>query len=88
MFGFKYYRHFLVGKHLELRTDHDDLTYLLKTPEPVGQAARYLDTLAEFDFSVLHRPGAQHCNCDALSRRPCSQDTEQPPCRQYRPVSE
>ena len=88
MFGLKYYRHFLVGKHFELRTDHAALTYLLKTPEPVGQAARYLDTLAEFDFSVVHRPGAQHRNCDALSRRPCSRDPGQPPCRQCRPEVE
>ena len=28
MFGLKYYRHFLVGKHFELRTDHAALTYL------------------------------------------------------------
>jgi len=70
MFGLKYYRHFLVGNHFVLRTDHAALTYLMKTPNPVGQSAQYLDTLAEFDMEVVYRPGLQHKNCDALSRRP------------------
>ena len=32
-----------------------------------------MDILAEYDFSVEHRPGLQHCNADALSRLPCKQ---------------
>ena len=85
MFGLKHYRHFLVGSYFHLRTDHAALLYLMKTPNPVGQSARYLDTLAEYDFEIVYRPGVQHRNCDALSRRPCSRDPEAPPCKQCRP---
>jgi len=71
MYGLRQYRHLLLGYHFLLRTDHAALTYLRRTPEPVGQSARYLDKLAEYDFELQHRPGAQHQNADALSRRPC-----------------
>eukprot|EP00731_Ephydatia_muelleri_P017571 Em0010g669a len=50
--------------------------------EPQGQVARWLDILAEYDFSVQHRPGLQHSNADALSRLPCKQcglQTSTPP---------
>ena len=78
MYGLHQYRHLLLGHQFMLRTDHAALTYLLRTPNPVGQSARYLDKLAEFQFEVVHRPGLQHANADALSRRPCDQDPEAP----------
>ena len=64
MYGLRQYRHLLLGHRFLLRTDHAALTYLLRTPEPVGQSARYLDKLAEYDFELQHRPGAQHQNAD------------------------
>jgi hypothetical protein len=45
----------------------------MKTPNPIGQQARWLDILGEFQFKVVHRPGHSHQNADALSRRPCRQ---------------
>ena len=35
--------------------------------------ARWLEILSECNFEVLHRPGVQHKNADALSRSPCKQ---------------
>ena len=61
------------------------LTHLQKTPDPVGQSARYLDKLAEYDFQLLYRPGEQHRNADALSRRPCERAPDAPECTQCRP---
>jgi len=69
-----------------LRTDHAALTYLIKTPNPVGQSARYLTTLAEYNFSIQYRPGNSHRNADALSRRPCGRDRTAPVCRQCGPL--
>jgi len=42
----------------------------------VGQKARWLDLLAEYNFRILHRAGTAHRNCDALSRKPCERDTD------------
>jgi len=86
IFGLKYYRHFLLGYKFVLRTDHAALTYLMKMPNPVGQSARYLSTLAEYNFSIQYRPGDSHHNADALSRRPCGRDRMAPVCQQCGPM--
>jgi len=44
---------------------------LRRLREPIGQQARWLEVMEEFDFVVEHRPGTKHGNADALSRRPC-----------------
>jgi hypothetical protein len=70
IFGFKQFRQFLLGRKFVLRVDHAALTQLRSTPDVVGQAARWLDFIGEYDFDIQHRSGAAHGNCDALSRRP------------------
>ena len=44
---------------------------LRRTPGPVGQQARWLEQMEEYDFIVEHRSGSKHANADAMSRRPC-----------------
>jgi predicted aspartyl protease len=78
IFGFKQFRQFLLGRHFLLRVDHSALTYLRKTKDLMGQAARWLDYIEEYDFSIVHRSGSSHGNCDALSRRP-SEESETTP---------
>ena len=69
----KYYKQYLLGRHFIVRTDHSALTWLRKTPEPIGQRSRWLEQLEEFSFTVEHRSGSKHTNADAMSRRPCRQ---------------
>ncbi|MCG8075029.1 MAG: reverse transcriptase, partial [Candidatus Thiodiazotropha taylori] len=69
----KYYRHYLLGRKFTVRTDHNSLRWMLKTKNPEGQLARWIDTLSSFQFEVQHRPGRKHSNADALSRIPCRQ---------------
>ena len=66
----RYYRHFVLGRHFRLRTDHGSLRWLFHIREPEGQLARWLEYLAEFDFEIEHRAGSKHQNADALSRLP------------------
>jgi predicted aspartyl protease len=77
VYALKQFRQFLLGRHFKLRVDHSALTYLRRTPEVMGQAARWLDLIEEYDFDISHRAGAAHGNCDALSRRPCSPEKEE-----------
>jgi hypothetical protein len=67
----KHFRQYLLGRRFTVRTDHSALQWLRKTPQPIGQQARWLEIMEEFDFVVEHRPGTKHTNADALSRRPC-----------------
>ncbi|MCG7879381.1 MAG: RNase H-like domain-containing protein, partial [Candidatus Thiodiazotropha endolucinida] len=73
----KHFRHFLLGRKFLIRTDHSALKSLMKTKEPEGQQARWIETLAEYDFEVKHRPGKRHGNADALSRAPTRKDTKE-----------
>ena len=65
----KKFRQYLLGKPFRIRTDHAALQWLKRTTEPIGQQARWLEILEEFDYTVEHRPGRLHGNADALSRR-------------------
>jgi hypothetical protein len=69
----KYFRHHLLGRKFIVRTDHAALQWLRNIPEPVGQQARWLGAMEEYEFSIIHRPGTKHGNADAMSRRPLCQ---------------
>ena len=67
----RYFKQYLLGRQFKIRTDHWALTWLRRTPDPIGQQARWLEVLEEFQFSIEHRPGSRHGNADAMSRRYC-----------------
>ena len=58
------YRPFIV------RTDHAPLTHLHTMQPQDKHTLRMLGTLANYNFTVLYRPGKNHANADALSRAP------------------
>ena len=47
------------------------LQWLYRLKDPHHQVARWLEILAEFQFTLQHRPGEHHENADGLSRQ-CS----------------
>ena len=49
-------RCYLIGKKFKVRTDHSALQWLRIFKEPVGQVARLIERLAEYDFEIVHRP--------------------------------
>jgi hypothetical protein len=69
----KYFKHYLLGRKFTVRSDHGALRWLFNFKEPEGQLARWMETLAMFEFEIKHRPGRQHNNADGLSRLPCRQ---------------
>lgn len=99
VFFVQYYRHYLLGRHFVVRSDHKALTWLFSLSEPSGKIARWVEILAPFDFSIQYRPGKLQGHCDALSRcenqRDCvcsKVDTSEPlkcgPCRRRRKRAE
>jgi hypothetical protein len=66
-----HFHHYLLGAKFTVRTDHNSLVWLCHFRELDGQLARWLETLAQYDFEIIHRKGKQHGNADGLSRRPC-----------------
>lgn len=58
---------------LIVRTDHGSLKWLLSFKQPDGQLARWMEDIAPYKPEIQYRPGSQHGNADALSRRPCAE---------------
>ncbi|MBJ3377426.1 hypothetical protein JGC18_25365, partial [Salmonella enterica subsp. enterica serovar Typhimurium] len=62
------------GQKFLVRTDHGALRWLMSFRSPEGQAARWIQRLQEYHFTIKHRNGCFHRNADALSHRPCTAD--------------
>ena len=69
----KYFKQYLYGRRVTVRTDHAALRWVLNFKNPEGQLARWLEVLSQYDLVVEHRSGTKHGNADGLSRRPCKQ---------------
>ena len=63
-------RHYLLGRHFLLCTDHASLRWLVNFRKPEGMAARWIQCVETFDYEVQNRQGKAHGNADALSRWP------------------
>ncbi len=66
-----HFRCYLWGNHFIVRSDHASLKYLISFKNPNGQLARWIDSLSEYDFEIVSRPGRSNGNADSLSRIPC-----------------
>ena len=61
------FRSYLRGAKFTLRTDHKSLVWLHRFKDREGMMARWLHSLQQFQFSIVHRPGRDHANADGLS---------------------
>ena len=64
------YRHWLLGRPFQVRTDHSSLAWLMHFKDPQGQLARWLEELSQYNMIVKYREGRKHVNVDSLSRMP------------------
>ena len=82
IFALKTFRPYILGTKFQLRVDNQAVSFLMRVKNPAGQAARYLDFLADFEFQLIYRKGSSNANADALSRMPpCGEDRGEP-CEQ------
>ncbi len=65
------WRHYLMGaaQDFEIWTDHQNLQYFWKPQKLNWQQARWVMELAEYHFSLHHKPGTAKKKADLLSRR-------------------
>ena len=66
------FRSYLRGARFIIRTDHKSLVWLHRFEDTEGMMARWLHTLQQFQFTIVHRAGRDHSNADGLSRVPTS----------------
>ena len=64
-----HFKHYLMGQHFIVRTDHKALTWLLDWKNPkTTQYCTWIAELEQYNFTIQHRPGHLHTNADFLSR--------------------
>ena len=64
----KYFRKYLLGQFFQIYTDHQAITSLMNTKEPMGITARWIMALQSYKpFEVIYKPGKNHSNVDTLS---------------------
>jgi hypothetical protein len=63
------WRHYIMGKRVKLRTDHNSLKYLFDHPTLNARQIRWLEFLCEYDFDIKHINGKENKVVNALSRK-------------------
>lgn len=76
VWGMERLRHYLHGQEFVAVTDCAAVA-ALKTKAATPQHARWLDKLAEFNFTIRHKPGKDMAYVDALSRAPVEESVEE-----------
>ena len=66
----RHFKYYLLGRRFTLRTDHNNLLWLLGFKNIEGQLARWIEELAVYNMEIMHRPGNDHVNGVGLSRIP------------------
>ena len=63
------WRYYLLGQGFTLVTDHAPLKWMARMKDSNARLTRWFLALQDFRFQEDHRPGREHANADALSRR-------------------
>ena len=71
MYALKQFRHYLLGRHFTLLTDHAPLQWL-SAQKMEGMLARWALAMQEFTFTTQYQKGKDNRNADSLSRQPQS----------------
>jgi hypothetical protein len=63
----KLWRPYLHGKEFTIVSNHHSLQWLMKMKDQNSRLARWYLWLQEYSFKVVHKPGKEHVNADAMS---------------------
>jgi len=68
MFALKKLDYIIFGHKIVVFSDHNPLHYLVDATPKSSKLTRWALALQRYDISIMHRPGVQNANADALSR--------------------
>ncbi len=83
-----HFRCYLFGTQFTLVTDHQSLKWLLEFDKLMRKLAQWAFILQEYDFQVVHKPGAANLDADGLSRNPCTSQEDDTGARWHGEVDE
>jgi transposase InsO family protein len=64
------FQDYCCANHVTILTDNNPLTYVNSTAKLDATGHRWIAALANFNITILYRPGRNNGDADALSRRP------------------
>ena len=70
VWSLNHFKPYLYGQKFTIVTDNEPITSLMSLKEPKGRKARWLQDICSFAFDIVHKPGKDHKDVDALSRYP------------------
>ena len=65
----KMWRHYLMGTHCNVYTDHKSLKYIFTQADLNMRQRRWLELIKDYDLEVHYHPGKANVVADALSRK-------------------
>jgi hypothetical protein len=65
-------RHYLMGNHCNIYTDHKSLKYIFTQSDLNMRQRRWLELIKDYDLEVHYHPGKANVVADALSRKHCN----------------
>jgi hypothetical protein len=65
----KIWRHYLMGNHCTIFTDHKSLKYIFSHSDLNMRQRRWLELIKDYDLEVHYHPGKANVVADALSRK-------------------
>ena len=68
VYALQKFRHYLLGSHFKMFTDHSTLKYLVNKSVLGGKICRWLLLFQEYDFEIIVKPGRLNAGPDHLSR--------------------
>lgn len=68
------WRHYLVGNYFIIRTDHQELKYLLEQQLHTSLQYKWLSKLLGLDYEIQYKKGSENLVADALSRVKIDED--------------
>ena len=71
----KQWRHYLLGNHREIFTDHQSLKYMFTQPDLNLHQQRWMEIVADFDMGISYTPGKANVMAAALRHKSyCSKE--------------
>jgi hypothetical protein len=78
----KIWRHYLMGNHCNIFTDHKSLKYIFTQSELNMRQSRWLELIKDYDLEVPYHPGKANVIADALRRKVHCSHLELEPVRE------
>ena len=69
VFAVTKWKHYLVGNHFIIRTDHKSLKFLLEQRLTTTAQYKWLTKLLGLDYEIQYKKGSENTVADVLSRR-------------------